>query len=164
MRLSLGPLLPISALLCAGTLHAAPVVVFGARALDWKGFVFNLACTAEKIISYGTSCGGSPEQAALYRRILAALETPAQINGFGDPEDVWCRLLSNYGHYSFHAFGNWSFHNQVPCATTSFRQKVSFTAESTDPDLQRFYVCFMTSEGDTMKGPITVDRVVLFRL
>ncbi len=125
---------------------------------DWqtqnRGFVFNLACTAERLVSYGTTCGGSPEQAALYRRILEALQTPAQINGFGDPEDVWCRLLSNHGHYSFHAFGNWSFHNRVPCATTAFRQKVAFTAENTTPEQQRFYVCFMTSEGDTMKGPL----------
>jgi hypothetical protein len=125
---------------------------------DWhtqnKGFVFNLACTADKKISYGTECGGSPEQAAMYGRILDALIAPAQINGYGDPEDVWCRLLSQHGHYSFHAYSNWSFHSKVPCTTRAFHQKTSFTPANTKPDTQRFYVCFMTSEGDTMKGPI----------
>lgn len=125
---------------------------------DWqtqnRGFVFNLACTAEERISYGTICGGSPEQAAMYERILRALQTPAQINGYGDPEDVWCRLLSEHGHYSFHAYTNWSFHHKVPCPAEKLRQRVSFTPASTAPDLDRFYVCFMTSEGDTMKGPI----------
>jgi len=125
---------------------------------DWQtqnlGFVFNLGCTADRRISYGTTCGGSPAQAAMYERILDALETPAQINGYGDPEDVWCRLLSRHGHYSFHAYGNWSFHHEVPCGSRTFRQQISFTPANTKPELDRFYVCFMTSEGDTMKGPI----------
>ena len=125
---------------------------------DWhtqnRGFVFNLACTADKKISYGTECGGSPEQAAMYARILDALVSPAQINGYGDPEDVWCTLLSKHGHYSFHAYGNWSFHSKVPCPTKTFHQPINYTAANTKPDTKRFYVCFMTSEGDTMKGPI----------
>ncbi|NSW56886.1 MAG: hypothetical protein HPY44_12815 [Armatimonadetes bacterium] len=125
---------------------------------DWqtqnRGFVFNLGCTAEKRVSYGTVCGGSPEQAAMYERILDALETPAQINGYGDPEGEWCQLLSRHGHYSFHAFTNWSFHNKVPCARSRFEQRANFVPETTEPETERFYVCFMTSEGDTMKGPI----------
>lgn len=125
---------------------------------DWqtqnRGFVFNLGCTTEKRVSYGTVCGGSPEQAAMYERILDALETPAQINGYGDPEGEWCRLLSQHGHYSFHAFANWSFHNKVPSARSRFQQQISFVPETTEPETDRFYVCFMTSEGDTMKGPI----------
>ncbi|NPV47444.1 MAG: hypothetical protein HPY69_10825 [Armatimonadetes bacterium] len=125
---------------------------------DWqtqnRGFVFNLGCTAEERVSYGTTCGGDPKQAAMYERILAALRTPAQINGYGDPEDVWCRLLSQYGHYSFHAYTNWSFHHKVPAPGAALRQRANFTPANTRPDLERFYVCFMTSEGDTMKGPI----------
>lgn len=125
---------------------------------DWqtqnRGFVFNLGCTAEQKVSYGTTCGGDPKQAAMYERILAALRTPAQINGYGDPEDVWCRLLSQYGHYSFHAFTNWSFHHRVPAPSTAMRQRLRFTPANTRPELDRFYVCFMTSEGDTMKGPL----------
>jgi hypothetical protein len=125
---------------------------------DWqvqnRGFVFNLGCTPQKLVSYGTQAGGNPKHAAMYRKILAALKSPAMINGYGDPEDVWCSLLSEYGHYSFHAFNNWSFHSKVPATGKPIRQKIAFTPQNTKPDTGKYYVCFMTSEGDTMKGPL----------
>ncbi|HQK95424.1 MAG TPA: GxGYxYP family putative glycoside hydrolase [Armatimonadota bacterium] len=126
--------------------------------LDWsvqnRGVVFNLGVCPEPMPSYGdTKVGGSPEQAACYRRILAALEAPAQINGYGEPEDYWCKLISEYGHYSFHYGYNWSFHSKVP-ETRPLKQRVSYTPENVTPETDRYAVCFMTSEGDTMKGPL----------
>lgn len=125
---------------------------------DWqvqsRGFVFNLGCTPERQLSYGARTGGSPEQAATYRRILGALKTPAMVTGYGDPEGTWCSLLSEYGHYSFHAFHNWSFHSKVPPSGRPLRQKLRYTPGNTRPEAGKYYVCFMTSEGDTMKGPL----------
>lgn len=125
---------------------------------DWqvmrRGFVFNLGAQARKMVSYGAEVGGDPRQAALYERILQSLRAPAEINGYGDPEDYWCALLSRYGHYSFHAFDNWSFHSRVPASRHARRPARRFTPEETTPDPDRYYVCFMTSEGDTMKGPL----------
>ena len=88
------------------------------------------------------------------RRAAGALEPPAQITGYGEPEGEWCNLLSEHGHYSFHFGENWSFHIHVPAKQTPFRQRTAFTPENTQPDPGKYYVCFMTSEGDTMKGPL----------
>lgn len=126
---------------------------------DWqtmnRGFVFNLGASPEKLVSYGAQVGGHPRHADLYRRVLAALQPPAQINGYGDPEDYWCTLLSRHGHYSFHAYYNWSFHHQVPVRKQTFRQQVNFTPDRVSIASDQYYVCFMTSEGDTMKGPLS---------
>lgn len=126
---------------------------------DWtaqrKAFVFNLSCSAKEVQSYGDSrVGGSPRQAECYERIVAALEPPAMVTGYGEPELDWCDLLSRYGHYSFHAYDNWSFHSQVPPRAPLLRQRSAYRPENTTCDPSKVYVCVMTSEGDTMKGPI----------
>lgn len=125
---------------------------------DWQvmnmGFVFNLGAQANKMVSYGAEVGGDAAQAAMYERILKALKPPAQITGYGDPEDYWCQLLSRHGHFSFHAFHNWSFHSKVPIGARRLRQSLRPTPDNTTPETERYYVCFMTSEGDTMKGPL----------
>lgn len=146
--------------------HAVNGTVEGIRAgcgpfagFDWpvmnRGFIFNLTCAPDEMTSYGGSrVGGSAEQARMYRRILGALEPPAQITGYGEPEGYWCRLLSENGHYSFHFGDNWSFHARVPPRSRNLRQKRHFDADRVQVERDKFYVCFMTSEGDTMKGPI----------
>lgn len=126
---------------------------------DWpvlhRGFVFNLCAVPTVMESYGGSkVGGSPEQAEMYKRILAALDPPAMITGYGEPEGEWCTLISHYGHYSFHFGPNWSFHTQVKPRSKAIRHAHSFTPNNVNPQPDKFYVCFMTSEGDTMKGPI----------
>lgn len=126
---------------------------------DWpvmhKGFVFNLCAVPTVMESYGGSkVGGSPEQAEMYKRILAALDPPAMITGYGEPEGEWCTLISQHGHYSFHFGPNWSFHTKVKPRRSAIRQRHSFTPNNVKPQPDKFYVCFMTSEGDTMKGPI----------
>ncbi len=126
---------------------------------DWqtlhRGFVFNLTCAPTRMDSYGTSkVGGSPEQAAMYVRILDALQPPCMISGYGEPEGYWCDLLSRRGHFSMHAYDNWSFHTKVPPAHQVCKQQIDLTPETVKPEPNKYYVCFMTSEGDTMKGPI----------
>jgi len=119
-----------------------------------KGFVFNLSPAPKKGLSYGNvEVGGYPRQVALYREILKNLDPPAQVNGYGEPEDVFCSLLSEYGHFSFHAFNNWSFHTGVKPLNKELRQKLHFTVSNTKLQ-KKFYVSFLTSEGDTMKPVI----------
>ena len=128
------------------------------RGMDWatmhRGFVFNLVPCPEQKPSYGNALvGGSPAQAAMYVRILAALKPSCQITGYGEPEDYWCKLISEHGHYSIHYGHNWSFHHQVP-QQGPLRQKGTCTPETVRVEADKYYVCFMTSEGDTMKGPL----------
>jgi|GEM_PF-1243078 len=146
--------------------HAVNGVVDGMRVgcgpfagFDWpvmhRAFVFNLACNEREMESYGQSqVGGDPVQARLYRRILSSLDPLAQITGYGEPEDVWCNLISQYGHYSFHFGNNWSLHHKVPVDGTALRQSFRFEVKDVDPNPDKYYVCFMTSEGDTMKGTL----------
>ena len=146
--------------------HAVNGTVEGVKAgcgpfpgFDWpvmrKGFVFNLACPPDESESYGGSkVGGDPQQAAMYVKIMQALEPIAEITGYGEPEGYWCNLISEHGHYSFHFGDNWSFHSKVPTGKTSYKQKIGFTPQNVAPQQDKYYVCFMTSEGDTMKGPI----------
>ena len=145
--------------------HAAGGPCEGIRALcgpmpgmDWmtmnQGFVFNLVPSPTEMASYGgATVGGSPEQAAMYERIVAALEPPCMITGYGEPEDFWCKLISEHGHYSFHFGRNWSFHKGIP-HRGELRQKRQVTPETVEVEADKYYVCFMTSEGDTMKGPL----------
>lgn len=126
---------------------------------DWqvanRGFVFNLTPMEEVKPSYGDApVGGNAEHAAMYRRILAALEAPAEINGYGEPEDLWCKLISEYGHFSFHFGYNWTFHAKVPTHGGPFRQPGAVTVETAEIDPEKYQVVFMLSEGDTMKGPL----------
>jgi hypothetical protein len=126
---------------------------------DWqamnRGFVFNLAVSAKEVPSYGGALvGGSAEHAEMYGRILEALETPAEINGYGEPEDTWCKLISEHGHYSFHHGHNWSFHTNVPYQGGEFRQKGAPEDGLAEIDPGKYQVVFMLSEGDTMKGPL----------
>ena len=118
-----------------------------------RGVVFNLTHLEADADSFGSVVRGDKAQADLYRRILAALERPAFITGYGEPEIVWFALVGSYGHSYLHWGNNLSFHSRVPARKTPFRQKKHFTPETVQPE-QKYYVCFVTSEGDSMKGPL----------
>ncbi len=123
---------------------------------DWvvmqRGPLWNLTASPEVKPTYGNRLvGGSPEEVELFERFLSALESPCQIVGYGEPEDVYCTTISKAGHYSFHFGANWSFYSQVPANKPEFHQ----TAPPPTPALEeKVYIAFMTSEGDTMKFPI----------
>ena len=117
--------------------------------------------------SYGDApVGGSPEHAAMYRRILAALEAPAEINGYGEPEDLWCKLISEHGHFSFHFGFNWTFHAKAPYRGGAFRQRGAVTVETAEIDPEKYQVVFMLSEGEWVRCPSSgwfdPDRLIPF--
>jgi hypothetical protein len=126
------------------------------RGFDWvigqRGFVFNLSLIYKDMNSFGHRVQANKEQADMYRKILAALDKPALIYGYGEFEWEWFTLLGSYGDYYLHWGDNLSFHEKVPFnGTLAQKYKVSDTDVKLDAD--KYYVCFITSEGDTMKGP-----------
>jgi len=122
---------------------------------DWvishRGVIFNLGLEYHDRLSFGKPIQGSKEQADLYRRILAALEPPALLFGYGQFENTWFALLGQYGHHYLFWGDNLSFHEQVKAPSNPVRQK---THAPVTLDPQKYTVCFITSEGDTMKGPL----------
>jgi hypothetical protein len=119
-----------------------------------RGVVFNLTHLEAAADSFGTLVHGDKTQADLYRRILAALEKPAFFVGYGEPENAWFLLLGGYGHSYLHWGDNLSFHSRVPAQKAPLQQKKQFAPETVQPE-KKYYVCFVTSEGDTMKGPLS---------
>jgi hypothetical protein len=87
----------------------------------------------------------------MYRRILAALEQPALVFGYGQFEQDWFKLLGEFGHYYLHWGDNLSFHEQVKAHKNPIRQN---RRRAIELDPRKYTVCFVTSEGDTMKGPL----------
>jgi len=117
-----------------------------------KGVCFNLTPAERQLPSYGgRKVGGSPEEARLFNEFCARLTPPAEIIGYGEPEDVYCSTLSRHGHFSIHFGANWSFHCHVK-AHKPFHQRPSAKQVKLQ---QKIYLAFMQSEGDTLKFPLT---------
>jgi len=100
------------------------------------------------------------DKTTLFNNILSQLSSPAAIYGgwqgafkddpSGSPsgEEKFITKLSQYGHYAILSPGsNGSFHSVVPAGTVSFNQ--SRTIGTTPIDQNKYYVAFMTAEGDT---------------
>ncbi|KPJ63574.1 hypothetical protein AMK68_03690 [candidate division KD3-62 bacterium DG_56] len=124
-------------------------------ALDYavarRGFVFNLS-PAARPTSYDNDTqlvAGYPDDAALMDTILKALDRPAQIYGWAEPEWTFVQRLSRRGHVLVcgHA-GNLSFHARVPCRKRRFRQPRHGRTAIAQPE-DKYYLAFMTNEGDT---------------
>ncbi len=118
-----------------------------------RGFIFNLGCVDKDEEAFGRTIQGTPEQAKLYRRILGELDAPALIFGYGEPELEWFSLLGEYGHTYLHWGDNLSFHSEVKAHDSEFHQKKHITPEQVVVDKDKYYVTFLSSEGDSMKGP-----------
>lgn len=119
-----------------------------------KGFFFNLSFSdSDKKSFFDRTIQGDKQQAAMYRKILASLKRPAFIIGYGEPELDFFALIGEYGH-QYMAWGdNMSFHAAVTPKNERPRQKKHFTPQNTQLDKNKYYVCFVMSEGDTLKGP-----------
>ncbi|MFA5688721.1 MAG: hypothetical protein WC959_06205 [Kiritimatiellales bacterium] len=128
------------------------------RSFDWtianKGFIFNLTLGYEDQRSFGGIVKGDKRQADMYRRILDALEAPAFIFGYGEFEWSWFMLVGEKGHYYLHWGDNMSFHAKVSPRSNVLHQKFQCREDEIDRSDRRYRVCFITSEGDTMKGPV----------
>lgn len=120
-----------------------------------KGFFFNLSFSENDKKSFqDRTIQGDQRQAAMYRKILTSLKKPAFIVGYGEPEIDWFALIGEYGHQYVHWGDNLSFHAVVTPKNERPKQKKHFTPENTQLDEDKYYVCFVMSEGDSMKGPV----------
>ncbi|MGE4488788.1 MAG: GxGYxYP domain-containing protein [Kiritimatiellales bacterium] len=118
------------------------------------GFVFNLGCIDKDMPAFGRTIEGTPEQKKLYERILDGLEKPALVFGYGEPELEYFDLIGKHGHTYLHWGNNLSFHAAVQPHDATFRQKLHITPDDVSVDSNRYYVAFLSSEGDSMKGPL----------
>ncbi len=112
-----------------------------------RGFIFNLALNYKDTQSFGTTVIGNKPQADMYRQILSRLQPPALFLGYGEFEWNWFNLLGENGHTWLHWGSNLSFHEKVPVDSPPKQP-----APTTPADPKKIQVCFITSEGDTMKG------------
>ena len=121
-----------------------------------KGFIFNLSFNEKDVAAFGQTYKGVPEQAKMYRRILTSLKQPAFITGYGDSENDWFPLMNEYGHtYLVPQYCNLSFHAAVKPNKQRLQQKKHYTTDDVEVDPTKYYICFISSDGDTMKGPVS---------
>jgi hypothetical protein len=105
-------------------------------------------------MAFGRTIEGTPDQKKMYSRILDALEPPALIFGYGEPELDWFDFIGAHGHTYLHYGNNLSFHAAVKPKNPEFHQNAQLSPENVPADKDKYYIAFMTSEGDTLKGPI----------
>lgn len=121
-----------------------------------KGFIFNLSFNEKDTAAFGYTYKGEPNQARMYRTILSSLKQPAFITGYGDCENDWFPLMNEYGHaYLVPQYCNTSFHSAVKPIKKMLKQKKHYTVNDVNVDPNKYYVCFISSDGDTLKGPIS---------
>ncbi len=119
-----------------------------------RGFIVNLGCVDEDVVAFGRTIEGTPKQGKMYSRVLEALESPALIFGYGEPELDWFDFIGQHGHTYLHYGNNLSFHAAVKAKNPEFCQKVHVTPDDVSVEEDKYYIAFMTSEGDSMKGPL----------
>ncbi|MFA5688723.1 MAG: GxGYxYP domain-containing protein [Kiritimatiellales bacterium] len=131
---------------------------WGFHGLDYtvaeKGFIFNLGCIDRDMEAFGRIIDATPDQLRLYREILTQLESPALIFGYGEYELAWFDLLGEYGHTYLHWGNNLSYHAKVPAHQPEFKQKQHIAPENVTVEKNKYYVTFLSSEGDSTKGPL----------
>lgn len=119
-----------------------------------RGLVFNLGCVDEDTEAFGRVIAGTPDQREKYKWILDRLDQPALTLGYGEFEMDWFDLLASYGHLYLHWGENLSFHAQVQAHDPAFRQQKAIRPEDVHVEDDVYYISFVTSEGDSMKGPL----------
>ncbi|HIE08925.1 MAG TPA: hypothetical protein EYP65_03645, partial [Armatimonadetes bacterium] len=138
-------------------LGADPSVVLGLDYVIMRGgFVFNLSPAAERASIYGRLIPGYPEDARLFDKIMKGLDSPAAVYGWAEPEGHFARRVSKWGNFIMCACApNLSFHAKVP-ARRRFRYKWGHRSPK-DVKLERkYYVAFLTNEGDTPKIAVSL--------
>jgi len=105
-----------------------------------QGFVFSLKPDAEG------------DEGRLAHDLMDALGPNCGVYGWAEPEHRYCELVSLHSNYIMCAEApNLSFHHGVPAETARFRQKARLDRSKLRLERDKYYVAFMTSEGDAMK-------------
>ncbi|GMU23452.1 MAG: hypothetical protein AMXMBFR13_35300 [Phycisphaerae bacterium] len=93
----------------------------------------------------------SEDEERIAHDVMAAVGPDCAVFGWTEPEHRYCELVSMHGNYIMCAEApNLSFHRHVPGDVSRPRQKAH--ADKSRLKLEdKYYVAFMTSEGDAMK-------------
>lgn len=93
-----------------------------------------------------------PEDGARIWRIHEAAGPNCGVYGWGEPEDTYCQMASMNSNYVMCSEApNLSFHAKVPFDPSAFRQKSHLNPATLSLAKDKFYVAFMTTEGDALK-------------
>lgn len=124
-------------------------------ALDYaiarRGFVFNLSpCPEPATYDFEKEhVKGHPDDVRLMDAIFLTYQAPAKVYGWNEPEWKFTSRISKHGHMLMCGRGaNLSFHQHVPAEMGTFRQSAE-TDPKPRPMEDRYYLAFMTNEGDT---------------
>jgi len=85
-------------------------------------------------------------------KIHSAAGPNCGVYGWGEPEDRYCEMASMNSNYIMCAEApNLSFHARVPVERQAFRQKSHVDKSKLVLEEDKYYVAFMTTEGDALK-------------
>ena len=121
----------------------------------WTGMsihTIDLAVARRAFVFRCSTNGSYPEDNKRIWRIHSGAGPNCGVYGWGEPEDKYCQMASLNSNYIMCTEApNLSFHAQVPAEMTSFHQKSRIDRASIKLDESKFYVAFMTTEGDAIK-------------
>lgn len=120
----------------------------------WSGMsidALDLAVARQAFIYRCSTVEKYPQDSSRIWRIHQAIGPSCGIYGWGEPEDDYCRMASLNSNYIMCAEApNLSFHAQVKPDSPVLRQKSHRDPASLKLE-DKFYISFMTTEGDAMK-------------
>ena len=121
----------------------------------WTGMSTNTLDLAVARKSFVYRCSTNtqyPEDSKRIWRIHAGAGPNCGVYGWGEPEDKYCEMASMNSNYIMCTEApNLSFHAQVPVDMKKFRQKSHPDQSKLKLEEDKYYVSFMTTEGDALK-------------
>lgn len=121
----------------------------------WTGMsihTLDLAVARRAFVFRCSTNNAYPEDNKRIWRIHAAAGPNCGVYGWGEPEDRYCQMASLNSNYIMCTEApNLSFHAKIPADMQTFRQKSRVDRTRLRLEEDRYYVAFMTTEGDALK-------------
>lgn len=121
----------------------------------WTGMsadTIDLAVQRQAFIFRCSTNNKWPEDSKRIWKIHRAAGPNCGVYGWGEPEDRYCEMASMNSNYVMCSEApNLSFHSQVPVDKPLFHQKSHVDKSKLKLEEDKYYVAFMTTEGDALK-------------
>lgn len=121
----------------------------------WTGMCIHTLDLAVARRAFVYRCSTHPDHAEDRQRIWrihSAAGPNCGVYGWGEPEDRYCEMASLNSNYIMCTEApNLSFHARVPADMQTFRQKSHVDKAALTLEEGRYYVAFLTTEGDALK-------------
>lgn len=116
-------------------------------------FIFLVPCNERPRGSYDFMVSGSEEDYAVFCDIMRALDAPAALTGWNEPEWRWALTATRGGHFVYCTdwSPNLSFHAAVPVQTADLRLNAHCPPPRKGPPANKVYISVVANEGDTPK-------------